>query len=304
MTGDLALAVDIGGTRLRAALVERQGRVLHREVRATPAAEGADAVVTVVAEACNAVLSAAGYPGGLTLGLCSAGPLDPKRGIAVGTPTIRGFNGYPLREAVSRKLGLSVVIENDAPAAALGEGAFGAARGVQDFVYITISTGIGGGIVTGGRLLRGRTGLAGHVGHLPTHPGGATCACGQQGHWEAEASGSALQRKSRAAGFDGLESVIASAREGDATALGLVGTAADDLARGLVAIIHMTDPERIVVGGGVSAAFDLLAPKLTERLERLLLPAFRGVDLRKAALGDDSGLLGAALLALSPELRA
>jgi glucokinase len=193
MTGQRALAVDLGGTRLRAALVSDDGKVLYRETRRTPAEAGAEAVVEHIVDACRVALAAAGPQPGVPLGLCAPGPIDARSGVAIGMPTIRGFDGFPLRDVVSTELGLSVVIENDGPAAALGEWKFGAGRNLTDFAYITISTGIGGGIVSDGRLIRGRMGLAGHVGHLPIRPGGAVCFCGQYGHWEAEASGSALQ---------------------------------------------------------------------------------------------------------------
>ncbi len=300
----LVLAVDVGGTRTRAALVDQSGRILHREARATPADAGAMPVVEVIAQACRAVLAAADAPADLPVGLCAPGPLDARRGIALATPTISGFTDFPLRQAVSDALGLAVTIENDGPAAALGEWQFGAGRGAQDFVYITISTGIGGGIIAGNRLLRGRLGVAGHVGHIMTRPGGAMCFCGQPGHWEAEASGSALQRKARAAGFADLQAVFDLARQGDAAAGRIVDAAAEDLGLGLISVIHMLSPERVVLGGGVSQAFDLLHPRLRARLDRQLLAPFRGVELRQAELGDDCGLLGAALLALRPDLRA
>lgn len=301
---DLALAVDVGGTRTRAALVTPAGEVLHRTSRPTPAHESGDAVVAVIAEACRAVLAAGGHPQGLTVGLCAPGPLDPRAGIALATPTIRGFTDFPLRDRVSAALGLPVTIESDGPCAALGEWHFGAGQGARDYVYITLSTGIGGGIIAEGGLLRGRMGMAGHVGHLPIRPGGAICFCGQPGCWEAEASGSALQARARAEGFAGLEAVFDGARAGGAAEAAFVARAADDLALGLVAVIHLLSPERVVLGGGVSAAFDLLHPALVPRLQARLLPPFRAVTLHAAALGDDSGLMGAALLAFRPDLRA
>lgn len=302
MSGADALAVDVGGTRLRAALVDGQGRIRFRQSRATPAHEGAGAVVDAIAALCRTVIGQAGQrAAAVPVGLCCPGPVDARRGIALATPTIRGFTDYPLRRAVEEALGLRVAIENDGPCAALGEWLFGAGRGTGDFVYVTISTGIGGGIVCDGRLLRGRLGLAGHVGHLPVAAGaGALCACGQPGCWEAEASGSALQRKARAAGLESLEVAFARARSGQPEALRFVEAAADAIAPGLVALTHLLSPERIVVGGGVSNAFDLLGPLLRTRLAGRVLPPFRAVTLLRSALGDNAGLLGAAQLALRP----
>lgn len=303
MAERVALAVDVGGTRIRAALVDLQGRVMHRQSLATPAQEGADAVVAAIAAAARAVLAARGSPGGLKLGLCAPGPLDARKGLALATPTIRGFTNFPLRDRVSDALGLPVTIENDGPCAALGEWTCGAGQGVSDFVYVTISTGIGGGIVSEGRLLRGRLGLAGHIGHIPIRAeGGAICFCGKPGCFEAEASGSALKAKALAQGFASLEDAFARAEAGEAAAISFAERAADDIALGLAAVIHVLSPERVVIGGGVANAFHLLEPLIRTRVDNRVLPPFRGVPIVKSALGDDQGLIGAAQLVLRPEL--
>ena len=301
MLENVALAVDVGGTRLRAALVDRKGRVMCRQSLPTPADEGAEAVVAAIARACFAVLSEDAVTRDLKIGLCAPGPLDAKRGIALATPTIRGFTGFPLRQAVKDAVGLEVTIENDGPCAALGEWTCGAGRGTSDFVYVTISTGIGGGIVSGGRLLRGRLGLAGHIGHIPIKPaGGAICFCGQPGCWEAEASGSALQRKARSVGFSSLENAIDGASRDEASAVAFAEAAADDIALGLVAVIHVLSPQRVVIGGGVANAFDVLAPLIKSRVDARLMLPFRGVEIERSMLGDDAGLIGAAQLVLQP----
>ena len=305
MTADVALAVDVGGTQMRAALVDADGRVMHRQSRRTPADEGAHAVVAAIASACRAVMAESGNPPGLKLGLCAPGPLDARRGLALATPTIRGFTNFPLRQAVSDALGLPVTIENDGPCAALGEWLCGAGRGTSDFVYVTISTGIGGGIVSEGRLLRGRLGLAGHIGHIPIRAeGGATCFCGQPGCWEAEASGTALQNKARAAGFANLGDAFARAEAGEAQAVAFAAKVAGDIALGLAAVIHVMSPERVVIGGGVAHGFGLLEPLLRNMVDARVLPPFRGVPIMRAALGDDSGLAGAAQLVLRPQYAA
>jgi glucokinase len=293
MPADAALAVDVGGTRLRAALVDARGKVMHRQSMRTPAGEGAEAVVAAIATACRAVIAAAGAP---------HGPLDARRGVALATPTIRGFTNFPLRQAVEDALGLPVAIENDGPCAALGEWLCGAGQGVRNFVYVTISTGIGGGIVAEGKLLRGRLGLAGHIGHIPVMPdGGAPCFCGQTGCWEAEASGTALERKARAQGFASLTEAFSRAAAGDGRGLAFAAEAARAIAWGLVAVTHVLDPERIVIGGGVANALPVLAPLLRRNVDARALPPFRGVEILPAALGDDSGLAGAAQMVLRPE---
>jgi glucokinase len=305
MAAGVALAVDVGGTRTRAALVNAEGRVMHRQSLATPADQGAKAVVAAIASACRAVMAECGAIPGLKLGLCAPGPIDARRGLALATPTIRGFTNFPLRQAVEDALGLSVTIENDGPCAALGEWTCGAGQGCDDFVYVTISTGIGGGIVSEGRLLRGRLGLAGHIGHIPIKSdGGAICFCGQPGCWEAEASGSALQVKARAAGFEGLGDAFSRAAAGEDRGLAFADAAATDIALGLAAVIHVLSPERIVIGGGVGNALPVLGPMLRRYVDARVLPPFRGVAILPAALGDDSGLAGAAQLVLRPECAA
>jgi len=305
MPTDVVLAVDVGGTQTRAALVDCEGHVMHRQSVRTPADEGADAVVSAIARACRSILSEAKITTTIPLGLCAPGPLDAKRGIALSTPTIRGFTNFPLRQALSDALGVPVTIENDGPCAALGEWMCGAGRGTENFVYVTISTGIGGGIVSDGRLMRGRLGLAGHVGHMPLKTeGGAICFCGKPGCWEAEASGSALQKKALAAGFTGLPDVFARAEGREPKALSFVAAASDDIALGVVAIIHLFSPERVVIGGGVSNGFNVLGPLIRERVDARVLPPFRGTDIVRAGLGDDSGLIGAAQLVLHPHTAA
>jgi glucokinase len=278
---------------------------MHRHSLPTPADEGADAVVAAIVSACRAVMAASGVRDGLRLGLCAPGPLDAKRGLALATPTIRGFTNFPLRQALSDALGLPVTIENDGPCAALGEWLCGAGQGATDFTYVTLSTGIGGGIVSGGRLLRGELGLAGHVGHIPVRPEtGAICFCGQRGCWEAEASGSALATRARAQGFASLEEAFDKARAGEAGAHAFAAAAAADIALGLAAVVHVLNPQWIVLGGGVAQALDVLEPRIRAALDARLLSPFRGVPVRKAALGDNPGLIGAAQLVLRPEFAA
>ena len=169
---------------------------------------------------------------------------------------------------------------------------------------MTISTGIGGGIVSDGRLIRGRQGLSGHVGHFPVKPvGGAVCSCGQAGCWEAEASGPALQAIARKSGLGSIEAAFERASRQDANAIEFFGSVSEAISIGLVALVHLLNPERIVIGGGVSNAFDVLGPMLQERVSRRVLEPFRDVSLVRASLGDNSGLTGAACLALNPDFR-
>ena len=179
-------------------------------------------------------------------------------------------------------------------------------RALTNFVYVTISTGIGGGIVSEGRLLRGRLGLAGHIGHIPIKPdGGAICFCGQPGCWEAEASGSALAGEGARGGLCRSRGCLFARRGGGGPRRSpSPDAAAADIALGLAAVIHVLSPERIVIGGGVANALPVLGPMLRRHVDARVLPPFRGVGIMPAALGDDSGLAGAAQLVLRPEYAA
>lgn len=291
MTPPLAVAVDLGGTNIRAALVAPGGTVLDRVKEASLAQAGPEAVVAQIATLARRVGAGRDIIG---LGICAPGPLDAETGVALATPTIRGFVDYPLRAAVAAQVGWPVSIDNDAMAATLGEWRFGAGRGLRDFLYLTISTGIGGGAVCDGRLLRGQRGLACHFGHIGISEDGPICACGARGCFEAHAAGPAFGARARAAGFDDGASAFAAARDGDRAARDLVAGQGRLLGRGITSLVHMFSPEAVVIGGGLSNAFDLLAPHIQAEITSRAMPPFRDVRLMRSALGDDAGLQGIA----------
>jgi glucokinase len=169
---------------------------------------------------------------------------------------------------------------------------------------VTVSTGIGAGVVTGGRLQRGHRGMAGHAGHMTVAPDGPVCACGNRGCWEALASGPAFAARAQAAGFADGAAAFAAARAGDTVARALSDALARDLGLGLTNLLHLFSPERIVLGGGMSAGLDLLAPGIAAHIARAALAPFRGVPVLPAALGDNAGLVGAAALAFAAQGRA
>ncbi len=213
---------------------------------------------------------------------------------------------------MSLRLGLPVVIENDGIAAAFGEWQFGAGRGLDNLVYVTVSTGIGGGVVLDGRLVHGRRGMAGHVGHVRLAADGPRCACGVVGCFEAFASGTALGHRARLAAAERPEGylaavsrreriearhVVAGARAGDATSIRLLDEEADYLGIGFVSLIHLFSPDIVVMGGGVSQAFELIEGRIHAMIARDAMAPFRAVPVVAAGLGDNAGLVGAAALA-------
>ena len=309
----LTLGVDIGGTKVAAGVVDEQGRILARTRQPTPGASP-DQVEDVVA-ACVQELQREHEVEAVGIG--AAGFIDVTRSRILVAPNL-AWRDEPLREAVEQRVGLPCVVENDANAAAWGEHRFGAGRGADDLVMITVGTGIGGGLVLGGRLYRGRHGIGAEYGHLQMVEGGRRCGCGQRGCWEQYCSGRALLRDAReiadvrpaygrrllelgAGQPEGIEAVevTQAAREGDPAALECFRTIGTWLGQGMADLAAVLDPGAFVVGGGVADAGELLlAPAREAFAARLTGTGSRPLaEVRLAELGNDAGLVGAADLA-------
>ncbi|MDT0330814.1 ROK family glucokinase [Nocardiopsis lambiniae] len=311
----LTIGVDIGGTKVAAGVVAPGGRVLARVRTETPERSKSpavveDTIVSVVEEL------RAEYPV-RAVGVGAAGFVDEHRANVLFAPHL-SWREEPLREALSSRLGLPVVVENDANAAAWAEVRSGAAQGVDDVVVVNLGTGIGGAIVLGGRLYRGRYGLAGEFGHMTVVPGGHRCECGNRGCWEQYASGNALVREARE--LVASESPVARAlhqavegdvrritgplvselaSKGDRACAELMREAGQWLGAGLADLAAAFDPELFVVGGGVSETGDLLLGPAREAFEHGLTGRGYRPEARvvAAALGNEAGLVGAADLA-------
>ncbi len=294
MNHPFTLGIDLGGTQLRVGVVDQQGRVLRRAAVPTDVAGGPKTIVAQMLRLAHEVKQDATIA---AAGISSPGPLDSDTGITLDLPSLPGWNNFPLRDVLARALGLPVTLENDGIAAAVGEWKFGAGRGFNNIVYATISTGIGGGVIANGHVLRGRGGLACHIGHMMIMEHGPVCGCGGTGCFEVLASGTAFSAAARAAGFADATAVTAAARLGDTKAKAVVAREAELLGYGFASILHLYSPERLIMGGGVSSAFDLLAPGIRAQIDRHAIPAFRAVEIVPAGLGDNAGLVGAAALA-------
>ena len=296
MNKNLTLGIDLGGTQLRVAVVDQQGQVLRRAAMATDVAGGPNAIIAQMIKLASDV--GVGFQDRIrAAGVSSPGPLDLERGRTSDLPTLPGWFDFPLRDTLAEKLVLPVVLENDGIAAANGEWKFGAGRGLNHLVYVTVSTGIGGGVVVDGHLMHGRRGMAGHVGHMMIAPDGPICGCGGKGCLEALASGTAFGVAARAAGFTDGKHAVELARAGVEKAKGLVDQEAQWLGYGFASLLHLYSPERLIIGGGLSAALDLMMPVIRAQIDRHAMPAFRNVEVVPAALGDNAGLIGAAALA-------
>ncbi len=311
--GPLTVGVDLGASQVRAALVDADGTLRQRAAARTDVAGGPRGVVAQIAALVNEVSPGVDCATLAGVGVCSPGPLDSEAGVVLVIPTLPGWVDIPLAAWLAEALGVPVQLENDAVAAAIGEWRFGAGRGLSDFVYVTVSTGIGGGVIADGRVLRGRRRLAAHLGHMVTAPDGAVCQCGNRGCWEAQASGTVFGERARrlAAQAPGsalhalgaavtAQHVIDAVRAGDALALDLVAHEAQLLGVGIVSLLHVFSPQAVVIGGGVSAGFDLLHPGIYGYVQANAMPPFRSVPVVAAALGPNSGLVGAACLVMPP----
>lgn len=310
-----ALAFDLGGTDLRAALVTRDG-VVHQALTVPTKASGGVEVILDQMTGLAGQLLATGADGGIAgIGLGAPGPLDPAAGLMIAPPTLAGWRDVSIARLLSDRLGHPVALDNDANMAALGEWRFGAGRGHSTVLFITVSTGIGGGLVSEGKIFHGHRGLAVEIGHMAISESGPKCFCGSVGCFEAFASGTALGLFGHAAaalpggaligelqaeeGRPGARAVVEAARRGDAVAKTLVAQEARWLGIGITNLLHLFSPDVVVIGGGLANAFDLLIGGIRSVVEVRAMTAYRGVPILRADLGAKAGLVGAATLAFS-----
>lgn len=296
MKDDLTIGIDLGGTQLRVALVDDEGQVVKRSATRTDVPGGPEAVIRQMLALVSDITTDK-RANVRAVGICSPGPLDSDTGTIIDIPSMPSFINVPLRDTLARALNLPVSLENDAQTAAYGEWKHGAGQGLNHLVYITVSTGIGGGVIADGKLLRGRRGMASHIGHLMIDPHGPRCDCGGTGCIEAMACGTVFSRLAREQGFVDGAAATEAARKGDSTALALLQHEAEILGYGFATLLHLYSPERLIIGGGLSSALDLMLPAIRQQIERHAMPAFRDVDIVRAALGDNAGLVGAAAIA-------
>lgn len=312
----LTIGVDIGGTKIAAGVVDETGKLWARSLRATdPSDPGqieigvADAVAELVAQ----------YPNVTAVGAAAAGFVGPDRDTMLFAPNI-AWRNHPLGSRLSDRIGLPVVIENDANAAAWAEYRFGNGQGTQDMVMLTLGTGLGGAVIAGGHLIRGAFGAAAELGHMKIVPDGHYCGCGQEGCWEAYSSGTALAKLAQSVAVTDPEGarpmlaiaegeqlsgahVTAAARQGDVVAKRMLWRFGWYLGVGIATLAAVVDPEVVVVGGGIAAAAgDLILPAAKEGfLGKLSGRGFRGeLHILTAHLANDAGIIGAADSARTP----
>jgi glucokinase len=321
MNRRLAIGIDIGGTKVAGGLVDAAGNVTHRARRDTPHRSKSPSVVEeTIVEVVAELMQIAGPEAVAAVGIGAAGFVAADRATVVFAPHL-SWRHEPLQEALQKRVVVPIYVDNDANAAAWAEWKFGAAQGETHVMMITLGTGIGGGILINGQVQRGRFGIAGEFGHMQVVPGGHRCECGNRGCWEQYASGNALVREARSLfsanspivsdlldRVDGVAGnltgplITQAARDGDPTACELLAEIGNWLGVGIANLAAAFDPGTFVVGGGVSAAGDLLLTSARETFKRHLTGRGYRPEARivAAQLGNDAGLIGAADLARYP----
>lgn len=305
------IAVDLGGTNIRAARCDAAGNILQRARQLTRPQEGTQAVLDRIVQSIREV---AGDSDTIhAVGVASPGPLNPYTGIVMYAPNL-GWNNVPLKDFLQGELGLPVGIGNDANLAALGEQQYGAGKGIANLVYVTLSTGIGSGVILNNQLILGAHGLATEGGHMTVDVNGPLSGSGVPGGFEGYAAGPAIARLAQQKLSQGRPSKMLDLAEGDITqvsakevsdaaqlgdplALEIVHHIGRIIGLGFINLLHLFDPEIIVVGGSVALMGNLLLDPVRDTIRQYAMPPYRGVPVVPALLGDDCGLLGAAALA-------
>ncbi|MFC1979508.1 ROK family protein [Chloroflexota bacterium] len=315
--GLTVLAIDLGGTKVRTAIISYKGEIIVEEYCPTLADEGPEPVMGRILSGIDRVLSSGNVNSTQlhSISIAAAGAIDSRKGLITVSPNLPGWCDVPIRDIVKSKYEVNTFLVNDASAAALGEHRFGAGKGVNNLIYLTVSTGIGGGIIIDGKLYTGPSGSAGEIGHMIIDVHGPECNCGKSGCLEAMASGTAVAReairriregeKSSLVGIvegkiDNItaEKVSIAAQNGDSLASEVISEAATYLGIGMVNVVNIFNPEMIIVGGGMSKMGDLLLGPARQVVKEMAfkLPA-QVVRIVPAQLGDKNGLLGAAAFA-------
>ena len=311
--GELALAIDVGGTNIRVAVVDHDGAVLQRERSQTLAIKGTEQAMARLTESASRMMLSAGNGRFAGVGVAMGSPVDPETGTLYNPPSLPGWDGFSPKAALEESLQLPVHIANDATLGAVGEYAYGVGQSVENLVYITVSTGIGGGVIVEGIPIYGMGGFAGELGHMSIDRNGILCNCGNTGCLEALASGTAIARNANArldqgeqsamqsmtdsAGSVGAEVVMEAAARGDPLAQEILLQFTKDLGLGLSNLLHIFNPEMIVLGGGVCRDLHIFFAPLKATMQRRAMAHLKSqIPVVASVLGDDASLLGAAHL--------
>jgi len=300
---DYGIGVDLGGTNLRAAAISREGKLLKKVAGATPVSAGRDAVTEDIAQSIEGLRKEFASEKLAGVGVGIPGYILMDKGIVTGAPNLPDFVNYPIRDEIEKRLGAKVILENDANAAALGEKWMGAGRDVQDLVLLTLGTGIGGGVIVGGQVLRGYLGMGGELGHITVVPNGYPCGCGNHGCVEKYASATAVSAMAKLLNLGDLsaEQVYELAVKGDSRAQAVFDTVGVALGTVLADLINIFNAPLYLLGGGLTGAWERFEASMRAELcHRSFTYRKFPPRVERAVLGGDAGLFGSACLALQP----
>ena len=294
----MILSIDIGGTAVKMGLVDHEGAIHARHEASVCFDHYQPPSLTAVIREAQAFLAREGaqIEG---IGVSATGQVDDRAGAVIGTNgKIPNYEGAQIKRDMEAAFGVPVFALNDANAAALGECFAGRAKGVQNVLMVTLGTGVGGGIVLGGKIFGGTRGIAGELGHFTLYQDGPRCPCGKRGCFESYAATTALVRRAKeATGETEMNGriVFSRAADGDQALLAVLSAWIDDIAAGISGLVHIFNPQMVLIGGGVSAQEALLIAPLRERVLRSVMPRFAEcLQLEAATLGNDAGMIGAA----------
>jgi glucokinase len=310
MDKEIVLAADLGGTNLRMAAIDRHGKILYRAKRETPRGEFADEIVRAIVESARECRQNCADFQIKVICVAVPGTVDADAGVIMTAPNLPVLNNFSMAAALAGELDVRALLENDANAAAVGENWCGASEGFDDSICVTLGTGVGGGIISGGKILRGARGMAGEIGHVCVEANGEPCRCGARGCVEQYSSASAIVRIAKELAAQYPESVLKNdghltafeifqaGTRGDALALEVFRQMGFYLGVALTSLLNVLNPEIIVIGGGASAGWELFMPQMQETIRRRAYGG-RAENTRIVCgeLGDDAGILGAARLA-------
>lgn len=293
----MILGIDIGGTSVKMGLVDEAGKIHARHEVGVYYGHYATPILTTVINEVQIFLrkGAVGIDG---IGVSATGQIDTDAGTVIGTNgKIPQYEGTEIKKEMERAFNVPVFVLNDANAAVLGESFAGRAKGMQQVVMITLGTGVGGGVILDGKLLMGTRGIAGELGHFTLYQNGMSCSCGKRGCFEGYAATTALVRHAYEA--TGVEMngrmIFERVKAGDKALKSVLNRWIDDIAAGVSGLVHIFNPQIVLIGGGVSAQEELLIVPLRKRVLSTIMPRFaEGLQIEKASLGNDAGMIGAA----------
>ena len=293
------IGIDVGGSAVKTGLVDGSGKVLAKsETLIDLSCENERVIDTAIRSVKELVeehdIDLAGIGG---IGVSAPGSIDTVKGeVAIGEGNVPNWSGTKVREILEGEFGLPVSLANDGNCVALAEAWIGAGCGCPNVICVVLGTGIGGGIISGGHLIEGARGFAGEIGHFPTHAGGIKCNCGCVGCYEKYAATSALVAKSSSVDpkWSNGRALFDDANAGDKKALEIVDAWTDEVASGIAGLVHIFNPQIVLIGGGVSAQEELVVEPIRRKVNALLIPDFAdGLTIKRAELGNDAGMVGA-----------